>query len=76
MSYNEDVDNSSVFKAILRVLSPILLGFGTIFQPKANATDHWSTSPQITIQIEVMAEESGDPPGHDEDSEKVYSAAA
>ena len=32
-----------------RLLGSALLGFGTIFQPKANATDHWSTSPQTVI---------------------------
>ena len=58
---------SSVFKVVLKVLGPVLLGFGTIFQPKANLTDHWSTSPQISIQIEVSVDESGDPPGPDED---------
>ena len=58
---------SSVFKVVLKVLGPVLLGFGTIFQPKVNLTDHWSTSPQISIQIEVSADESGDPPGPDED---------
>ena len=57
---------SSVFKVVLKVLGPVLLGFGTIFQPKANLTDHWSTSPQISIQIEMSADESGDPPGPDE----------
>jgi hypothetical protein len=50
-----------------------LLGFGTIFQPKAIATDHWSTSPQITIQVEVSADESGNPPRQDEDLGLVYS---
>jgi len=62
------VNLSSVFKVVLKVLGPVLLGFGTIFQPKANLTDHWSTSPQISIQIEVSVDESGDPPGPDEDN--------
>lgn len=52
---------SPVVKALLKVLGPALLGFGAIFQPKANPTDHWSTTPQITIQVEVSADESGDP---------------
>jgi hypothetical protein len=75
-SYDEDVYNSPVFKAVLKVLGPVLLGFGTIFQPKANTTDHWSTSPQITIQVEVSADESGNPPRQDEDPGLVYSTAA
>ena len=57
---------SAAFKIILKVLGPVLLGFGTIFQPKANLTDHWSTSPQISIQVEVSSDESGEPPGTDE----------
>ena len=68
---------SSVLKVVLKVLGPVLLGFGTIFEPKANLTDHWSTSPQISIQFEVSADESGDPPGPDEDSGlKLKTAAA
>ena len=53
---------SSVFNVLLKVLGPALLGFGTIFQPKTSLTDHWSTSPKISIQIEVSADESGNPP--------------
>jgi hypothetical protein len=75
-SYNEDVYFSPFFKAVLKVLGPVLLGFGTIFQPKANTTDHWSTSPQITIQVEVSADESGNPPRQDEDPRLVHSTAA
>ena len=72
-SYDGDVSNSRFFNAVLKVLGPVLLGFGTIFQPKAIATDHWSTSPQITIQVEVSADESGNPPRQDEDLGLVYS---
>ena len=75
-SYNEDVYFSQFFKAVLKVLGPVLLGFGTIFQPKAKTTDHWSTSPQITIQVEVSADESGNPPRQDEDLGLMYSTAA
>jgi hypothetical protein len=75
-SYNAEVYNSPAFIAVLKVLGPVLLGFGTIFQPKANATDHWSTNPQITIQVEVSADESGNPPRQDEDRGFVYSVAA
>jgi hypothetical protein len=67
---------SSVFKAALKVLGPALLGFGTIFQPKANSTDHWSAFPQVTIQVQVAEDESGDPPRRDEDSTVVLSSTA
>ncbi|MBW4030657.1 MAG: hypothetical protein HIU57_08315 [Acidobacteria bacterium] len=70
------MNESSAFKAVLKALGPVLLGFGTIFQPKANATDHWSTSPQVTIQIEVAADESGNPPSQDEGPGLVHSTAA
>jgi len=69
------VSGSLISTAVLKVLGPVLLGFGTIFQPKANATDHWSTSPQITIQVEVSADESGDPPRQDDDFELENSTA-
>jgi hypothetical protein len=75
-SYNGDVYSSSAFRVTLKVLGPVLLGFGTIFQPKANLTDHWSTNPQITIQIEASAEESGNPPKPDEDRRLVLNCAA
>jgi hypothetical protein len=51
-----------LFRFGVKVLGPALLGFGTIFQPKANATDHWSTSPRIEIIVVARADESGDPP--------------
>jgi hypothetical protein len=70
------VYHSPFFKAVLKVLGPVLLGFGTIFQPKANANDHWSTSPQITIQVEVSADESSSPPKQDEEPELMSSSAA
>jgi hypothetical protein len=70
------VDDSSIFKAVLKVLGPVLLGFGTIFQPKANVTDHWSVSPQVTIQIEVSVDDSGNPPRQDEDLGLVISTSA
>ena len=61
--YSGGVQSPSVFKAVLAIFGPVLLGFATIFQPKTNATDHWSTSPKITIQMEAASEESSDPPG-------------
>jgi hypothetical protein len=27
----------------------VMLGFGTLFQPKANPDEHWATSPRIVI---------------------------
>lgn len=57
----------TVFKSVSKALGPFLLGFGTIFQPKANVTDHWSTTPQVTIRVEASADESGDPAPPDED---------
>ncbi len=43
-----------------RVLGSALLGFGTIFQPKANATDHWSTSPR-TVIVTAVRDDVGEP---------------
>ncbi len=60
--YNGVVILSSLFRAMLKVLGPVLLGFGTVFQAKSRPTDHWSISPQVTIQIAAPADESGDPP--------------
>lgn len=64
-SYNGTVQASSIFNVSLRVLGPALLGFATIFQSKANPTDHWSMSPKITIQVEVPSPESGCPTDED-----------
>ncbi|HUV57235.1 MAG TPA: hypothetical protein VMV96_00360 [Acidimicrobiales bacterium] len=58
---------SSLFNLSLKVLSPAMLGVATIFQGKANPTDHWSTSPKITIQVVAPADESGCPPDHGTD---------
>ena len=43
-----------------RLLGSALLGFGTIFQPKANATDHWSTSPR-TVIVAAIRDDVGEP---------------
>lgn len=51
--------DSWFFRVTLSFLRPLLLGFGTIFQPKAEATDHWSNDPRISIQVEVSGEEAG-----------------
>lgn len=46
-------------------LGPALLGVGTIFQPKARAEDHWSTSPKVVIVCEAEPEAPGGPPSPD-----------
>ncbi len=74
--YNGDVCITSLFRIVLKVLGPFLLGFGTIFQPKANLTDHWSTNPQIVFTVEASADESGNPPGPDEDRRLVLNSTA
>jgi hypothetical protein len=30
----------------------VMLGFGTLFQPKAKSDDHWAVSPKIVIVVE------------------------
>ncbi|MHB1209816.1 MAG: hypothetical protein ACYC1I_08935 [Acidimicrobiales bacterium] len=50
-----------MFKITLKILGPVLLGFGTIFQAKAHPTDHWSSDPKITIEVEASVEQSGNP---------------
>ena len=57
---------TSVFQFLLRILGPALLGVGTIFQGKANADDHWSTSPRVVIRVETASESSADPSDADE----------
>lgn len=57
---------SPILNILLKVLGPALLGFGTIFQPKANAADHWSTSPQVVIRVDASHDDSRDAP-HDEE---------
>lgn len=57
---------SRIFKVSLKILGPVLLGFGTIFQAKAHPTDHWSADPKITIQVEASLEQSGNPPANED----------
>ena len=52
---------SPILNVVLKVLGPALLGLGTIFQPKANPTDHWSTIPQVVIRVDVSRDESPEP---------------
>jgi hypothetical protein len=44
------------------------LGVGTIFQAKARASDHWSTSPRVVISVDAPSECGADPAGDDDDS--------
>jgi len=55
------VRGATLFAAIQRVLGPVLLGLGTIFQPKANVTDHWSTSPRVEVVDHVAGVDAGAP---------------
>jgi hypothetical protein len=41
----------------------VALGFGTIFQPKAKADDHWSTLPQVTLVVAAPGAFAGEPRG-------------
>jgi len=43
-----------------RLLGAVLLGFGTVFQPKPRPEDHWSSSPKIVLVIEAE-DDDGDP---------------
>jgi hypothetical protein len=56
------VRETTFFRVVLRAIGPYLMGFGTIFQPKARPDDHWSADPRVTIQVEASIDESGDPP--------------
>jgi len=47
---------------IHEIAGAVMLGVGTILQPKARPDDHWSKSPKVEIQSEAGGEESGDPP--------------
>ena len=49
-------------RIVVPALGAVLLGVGAIFQPKAKAADHWSTSPRVVMVLEAQSEESGDPP--------------
>ncbi len=59
--------DSWFFRVTLSFLRPLLLGFGTIFQPKAEAADHWSNDPRISIQVEVSGKETGNPFENDDE---------
>lgn len=65
--YDGEMRISPILNIVLKALGPALLGFGTIFQPKANPTDHWSTSPQVVIRVDVSQDESRERPLLDRD---------
>ncbi len=58
-----------------RLLGSALLGFGTIFQPKANATDHWSTSPQ-TVIVTAIRDDVAEPDVGDDGLEESAAPVA
>jgi len=59
--YDQGVRQQVLVKIPKTVLGAVLLGFGTIFQPKARFDDHWSTSPEIVLEVHASAEDSSDP---------------
>ena len=67
---------TSAFRTVAKVIGPFLLGFGTIFQAKAGLTDHWSTSPAITIHVVESGADSGDPANTDEGVDEPGRSAA
>ena len=59
--YDQGVRQQVLVKIPKTVLGAVLLGFGTVFQPKARFDDHWSTSPEIVLEVHASAEDSSDP---------------
>ncbi len=59
--YDQNVRQPVLVKIPKTVLRAVLLGFGTVFQPKARLDDHWSTSPKIVLEVHASAESSSDP---------------
>jgi hypothetical protein len=59
--YDQGVRQQVLVKIPKTVLGAVLLGFGTIFQPKARLDEHWSTSPKIVLEVHASAEDSSDP---------------
>ena len=44
------------------VVGAVMLGVGTLFQPKAKQDDHWSATPKVVLVEETHHEGSGAPP--------------
>jgi len=61
------VNISTILKVVLKALGPALLGFSTIFRPKANSTNHWSTNLRSSFKIEASTDESRGQPWPAED---------
>lgn len=40
----------------------VMLGFGTLFQPRSSADDHWSVTPKVQVVEEAEDADSGAPP--------------
>ncbi|MGZ8752847.1 MAG: hypothetical protein ACXW1S_07685 [Acidimicrobiia bacterium] len=51
---------------VTALLGAVMLGVGTLFQMKARADDHWSTSPKLAVIEDAEAADSGEPvePSH------------
>jgi hypothetical protein len=45
------------------LLGAVMLGVGTLFQPKVRPEDHWSQSPKITFVTEAEQADAGAQPG-------------
>jgi hypothetical protein len=59
------VDLRRILHAFGWIIGAMMVGVGTIFQPKARIDDHWSTRPKVVMVDEIASETSGDPPGLD-----------
>ena len=46
---------------VRELAAAVMLGVGGVLQRKADPTEHWSTSPRVTVATEVADESSGDP---------------
>lgn len=55
------MDRSPVARLLSRLFGAVLLGVGTIFQPKTRSDDHWSTSPKVQAEADDESEARGGP---------------
>ena len=51
----------SLLRPVARLLGAVMLGVGTLFQPKARADDHWSASPRVRSTADEESETAGGP---------------
>jgi hypothetical protein len=54
-----------VFRFFVKVLGAAMLGFGTIYSPKAKPDDHWSTPVNLVIEDSGGSEAAGGEPADD-----------